>query len=58
MNFITDLSKNKVYENIYDAVLNVIDNLILKDMSLYFMLKRHDCERSCRDFYTRDSLFA
>ena len=28
MNFITNLSENRVYEDIYDAVLNVIDKFL------------------------------
>ena len=31
---------------------------ILEDVSLYFMLKEHDCKRFCEDLYTEDSLFA
>ena len=31
---------------------------ILKDVSLYFMLKEHDCEKSCENLYTKNSLFA
>ena len=27
-------------------------------MSLYFMLKEYDCERSCENLYTKDNLFA
>ena len=31
---------------------------ILKDVPLYFMLKEHDCERSCEDLYTKNNSFA
>ena len=34
------------------------DQQILKDVSLYFMLKEHDCERSHEDLYTENNLFA
>ncbi len=50
MNFITDLSKNRVYKSIYDTVLNVIDkflkmchyilyqkNMITKDLTEVFI---------------------
>ena len=31
---------------------------ILEDVPLYFMLKEHDCKRSCEDLYTKNNLFA
>jgi len=56
MNFIINLSKNRVYKSIYNVILNVIE-IFFKNVSLHFILKKHDHKRSCRNLYAEDSLF-
>ncbi len=45
MNFITDLLKNRVYKNIYDAVLNVINKF--SKIYYYILYQKNMITKDC-----------